>query len=138
MKTALILGAAAVGAYLLLRYMQGASSPIGSLIPGAPAAPGMAPGPTAVGTPAGAQMRNGAPANTRVANAVVLGGIMRAGVARRLPEPPSSFSPSSPGVSINQVTTPDAPSVTTTTNPTPPLRINSASGLSPVTFGFGR
>lgn len=132
MKTALILGAAAVGAYLLLKYMQGAGGmTIGSSSAGAPAASGIT-GPTAAGTTAGAQMTTGAAGNTLTGGTSVLGGILRARVGTVGGLPPVSFSPRSPGVSINQVPPPSTPEVTSITNPTPPIRVNPSTGLVPL------
>ncbi len=133
MKTALILGAAAVGAYFLFKYMQGAGGmTVGSSSAGAPTASGIAPGPTAAGTNAGAQMTAGAASNSQTGGVAVLGGILRSRVPAVGRLPPVSFSPRSPGVSINQVPPPSTPEVTSITNPTPPIRVNPSTGLVPL------
>ncbi len=133
MKTALILGAAAVGAYLLIKHMQGASTPIGSTAPSPPpVAPGIDPGRTAASTIPGSTMRSYAAANTNVGNMVALGGLLRVTLTQS-PRPaalaPSSFTPSSPGVSINNVTPPQASKVGAITQPNPPMMINRPNGL---------
>jgi hypothetical protein len=140
MKTALIIGAAAVGAYFLLKHLQSTGA-VGSLsgamttLP--PAAPGMSDAPSAAGTNNGSQMALRAAMNVRVGSSAVLGGIVRVN-ARGVGLPPTSFSPSSPGVSINQVPDPSTSKVNTITEPTPPVRINAATGLMPLTRSFGR
>lgn len=133
MKTALILGGVAVGVYFLLKHLQGASTPLGSLAPSAPpAASGIAPGRTAASTLPGSQMRSYSAANTKPGNMVTLGGLLAVQQFRRSSDdlPPTSFTPSSPNVSINQVTPPDATKVSSITNPNPPMLINRSSGLS--------